>query len=201
VKTTADLTTLHELAVGCLRPHLQPALWTEGTKYCSQAIYLVRPLQGSRLKRTAHKTRESKKKKKTSSSHIYPKLSNKRVSSFPTKPRIPSTNTRIGCQRNKSRTFTKRMKFLLLYLLFFSVLLTSPSLFSYAYSYPLHFPSFSCATIYCSPSQLLLLPLLIHSLPLSFPNLSPHYPTLLHTHHLLTGLLYQLYTPPDPCNP
>jgi hypothetical protein len=25
-----------------LRPHLQPALWTEGTKYCSQASHLVR---------------------------------------------------------------------------------------------------------------------------------------------------------------
>jgi hypothetical protein len=34
-----------------------------------------------------------------------------------------------------------------------------------------------------------------------FPNLSPHYPSLLHTHHLLTNLLYQLYTTPTPAIP
>jgi hypothetical protein len=80
-----------------------------------------------------------------------------------------------------------RLNFLLLNLIF-SVLLTSPSLFSYPFSYPLHFPYFSCATI--------------HRLPLlSFPNLSPHYTSLLQTHHLLTSLLYQPYTCPDPCNP
>jgi hypothetical protein len=32
------------------------------------------------------------------------------------------------------------------------------------------------------------------------PNLSPDYPSLLHTHDLLTNLLYQLYTTPTPCN-
>jgi hypothetical protein len=36
-------------------------------------------------------------------------------------------------------------------------------------------------------------------LPLSF-NLSPDYLSLLHTHHLLTNLLHQLYTTPTPCN-
>jgi hypothetical protein len=57
---------------------------------------------------------------------------------------------------------------------------------------------FSCATIYCSPSQLLFLPLLIYSFPylslplLSFPNLSPHNPSLLHTHYSQTSLLYQM---------
>jgi hypothetical protein len=69
---------------------------------------------------------------------------------------------------------------------------------------PLHFLTFSCAIIHCSPSQLLYLLLCIHSLPhlhlclLSSPNLSPHYLSLLHTHHLLTS---QLCTPPVPCNP
>jgi hypothetical protein len=64
---------------------------------------------------------------------------------------------------------------------FYSVLLTLSSLISYPYSYPLHFPSFSHTTIHCSPSQLLFLPLLIHSFPclhlliLSSPKLSPHY--------------------------
>jgi hypothetical protein len=86
-------------------------------------------------------------------------------------------------------------------------LLTSPSLLSYPYSYPLHFPSFSCATIHCTTFQLLFLPLLIHYLQLSSPPLlsSPkllaQYPFLLHTHHLLTSLLYQLYTIPVPCKP
>jgi hypothetical protein len=79
------------------------------------------------------------------------------------------------------------------FLFSFPVLLTSPSLFSYPYSFPLHFPPFSCVTIHCSPSQLLFLPLLIHSFPclLSSPTLSPHYSSLLHTYHLLTSLLYR----------
>jgi hypothetical protein len=97
-------------------------------------------------------------------------------------------NTRIGCLRNNSRTFTKKLNFsLFLYLVFFvvhmcvcvcvcvcvcfcvSVLLFSPSLLI-----PIlcpYFPSFSCAIIHCSPSQLLSLPHLIHSLPSSS---SPH---------------------------
>jgi hypothetical protein len=89
-------------------------------------------------------------------------------------------NSKVGFLRNNSRTFTKRLNFLLfLYLVsffvfFFSILLISPSLFSYPYSYPLHFPSFSYATIHYSPSQLLFLPLLIHSLPhLHFPSILP----------------------------
>jgi hypothetical protein len=54
------------------------------------------------------------------------------------------------------------------------VLLTSSSIFSYPYSNPLHFPSFSCNTIHCSLSQLLLLPLFIHSFPsLHLPPIFP----------------------------
>jgi hypothetical protein len=132
------LTTLNKLAV---LPHLkfQLILWAEGTKYYSQASHLVRPHQSFSL----------------------------------------YANTRIGHLRNNSRIFTKRLKFLCFLKLvgFFNwvsffilifiipVLLTSPSLFSSPYSYPLYFPSFSCATIHCSPSQILFLPLLIHSLP------------------------------------
>jgi hypothetical protein len=126
-------------------------LWTEGTKYYSQANHLMSPHQ---------------------SFYLY-------------------TNTRIGHLRNNSRTFTKRLNFLwLLNLVFFivflflilifiiPVVLTLPSLLSYPYSYPLHFLSF-CATIHCSPSQLLFLPLPIHSFPylhfslLPAPNLLP----------------------------
>jgi hypothetical protein len=56
-------------------------------------------------------------------------------------------------------------------LLYHHYLLTSTlsSLSSHLYSHPLHSPSFCCATIHCSPSQLLFLPLLIHSVPLSSP--------------------------------
>jgi hypothetical protein len=119
-------------------------------------------------------------------------------------------NTRFGSLRNNSRTFTNRLSFLLFCTWcswVFSILLTSSSLFSYPYSYSPSFSLNSCAKIHCSTSQLLFLILFIHSLPclhlplLSFPNLSPHYPSLLRTHHLLTSLLYKLYTTPAPCNP
>jgi hypothetical protein len=60
-----------------------------------------------------------------------------------------NTNTRIGRLRNNSRTFTKRLNLLFLllvffvvFLFFFPVILTSPVLFSYPYSYPLTFPPF-----------------------------------------------------------
>jgi hypothetical protein len=87
-KTTTDLTTLHELGVSYLKFQLQPAQWSEGTKYCAQGNHLMRPFQGSCLKWTAHKTKEgrTKKKKRTKpSSHLYPKLSDKRGSTFPQK--------------------------------------------------------------------------------------------------------------------
>jgi hypothetical protein len=72
--------------------------------------------------------------------------------------------------------------------------LSFPLLFTSPYSYPLHFLSFSCAAIHCSPLQLPFLFLLIHSshyicLPLlSFPNQSPHFLSFLNIHHLLTRL-------------
>jgi hypothetical protein len=92
------------------------------------------------------------------------------------------------------------------YSYFLSKLSTLPSPSSYPYSHPLHCPS-SCAKIHCSLAQLLFLPLLIHSLlcpHLPFPfslNLSPDYLSLLHTPHLLTNLLHQLYITTTPCNP
>jgi hypothetical protein len=55
---------LIKLAVSYLRSQLQPALWTEGTKHCSQASHLVRPIQVSCLQQMAHNTKEIKKKKK-----------------------------------------------------------------------------------------------------------------------------------------
>jgi hypothetical protein len=61
---------------------------------------------------------------------------------------------------------------------------------------PLHSPSFSCAKIHCSHSQLLFLPLLTHSPPaLTFPSHSP--PTCHHTtppSHTLTACWPTYYT-------
>jgi hypothetical protein len=82
------------------------------------------------------------------------------------------SNTWIGYLRNNSRTFTKRLNFLwflnpVFFIVFFSfpVLLILSSLFSYPYSLPLHFPSFSCVTI---PNTLS-----ASSHPLSHPSSSP----------------------------
>jgi hypothetical protein len=54
----------------------------------------------------------------------------------------------------------------------------------------------------CSPSQLLFLPLLIHSLPV-FTSPSYHSPTCRHTtppSYTLSSLLYQQYIPQDPAS-
>jgi hypothetical protein len=125
---------------------------------------------------------------------------------------LTCTPTRIGCLRNNSRIFIKKLNFFLfLYLVFFVVFLflfcinnftiiIVWSLFLLPY-----FSSFSFVTIHCSPSQLLFLPLLIHTLPLSLlpPPIppSPHYLFLLHIQHLLTSLPYQLYTTQPPAIP
>jgi hypothetical protein len=85
VKTTTDMHTLHELTMSYLRPKLQPALWIEGIKYCSQASYLVRPLQGSCLQQMAQKTKERGKKEKKTSSCLYLKLFDKTGSTLPHK--------------------------------------------------------------------------------------------------------------------
>jgi hypothetical protein len=89
-------------------------------------------------------------------------------------------NTKIGHQRNTFRTFTRQVKFLIVvvpcacFVLFSSVLLKISSLFSYPYSYPLHFPSFFFVIIYCSPSQLLCL---LFSSTLCPIFTSPSYPS------------------------
>jgi hypothetical protein len=97
--------------------------------------------------------------------------------------------------------------FLFLFSFFLSVLSTSPSLSSHPYSHPVTLlPSPVLESIallpkysFC-PFLFTLSPCLHLSLSSSL-NLSPHYTSLLHTHHLLTNLLYQLYTTPTPCNP
>jgi hypothetical protein len=120
------------------------------------------------------------------------------------------TNTRIRCLRNNSRTFTKQTElfvvpilgvfFLYLYFNFIITILLSLfllpllSLFFLCYN-----PLFSLPTTLSAPLHPLS-PHLLLSL-LSFPNLSPQYSSLLHTHHLLTSLLYQLYTTQPPSIP
>jgi hypothetical protein len=97
--------------------------------------------------------------------------------------------------------------FIPIFFFFLSILSTSPSSSSHPYSQLLHSSSFSWANIHCSPSQLLFLSLLILSFPLptlSLPIFLKHVTRLAphtHTHHLLTNLLYQLYTTLTPCNP
>jgi hypothetical protein len=98
--------------------------------------------------------------------------------------------------------------FLFLFSFFFlSVLSTLPTLSSHPYSHPLHSSSFSCAKIHCSPSNYSFCPFSSTLSPcprFPFPfssNLSLDYTNLLHTHHLQTNLLYQLYTIPTTCNP
>jgi hypothetical protein len=51
---------------------------------------------------------EKKKKGKNPPTISTPSCPIKGIASFSTKPRIPSTNTRIGCQRNKPRNFTEQ---------------------------------------------------------------------------------------------
>jgi hypothetical protein len=60
----------------------------------------------------AHKTKESRKKKRKRKRKNPPAVSTpscltRQAAPFPIKFRIPSANSRIRCQRNKSKTFTK----------------------------------------------------------------------------------------------
>jgi hypothetical protein len=91
------------------------------------------------------------------------------------------------------------------FFIFYSCI-TSPSQFFYLLlpsSLSLLFlcynPLFSLPATLSAPSH----PFFPLSLPLllTSSNLSPHYFSFLHTHHLLTSLLYQLYTTPVPFNP
>jgi hypothetical protein len=65
------------------------------------------------------------------------------------------------------------------------------TIFSSQLSHP-YSPSSSCAKIYCSPAQLLFLPLVIHSFPLSTPS-----PSILPQHVTTLPLLPTHSTPTD----
>jgi hypothetical protein len=148
----------------------------------------------------AHKIKESGGREP--SSCLNPKLT-RGAAPFPTNPRIPSTNARIGHQRNNLTYFTKETELFVVavsvfcFLSFFFSSLVLPSSLSALFLY--YNPLFSLPTTLSAPSHALSLHL--HLLLLSFPNLSPYHSSLLHAHHLPTSLLYQLYTSPAPCNP
>jgi hypothetical protein len=75
---------------------------------------------------------------------------------FSTNSKILSTNTRIGCQRNKTSMFVKQTVLFVVPVFFFggaAYIINFPLLFPYPYFYPLHFLSFSCVTIHSSPSN------------------------------------------------
>jgi hypothetical protein len=115
---------------------------------------------------------------------------------FPQSPEYQAPISGLNAKGISPEHLPSILNILFLYLFFqFLVLLTSPLLFSYPCSYPLHYFSLSLATVHYSPPQLLFLSLLIHSTCLhlqilSFPNLSPYYSSLLQIHHPLTILLY-----------
>jgi hypothetical protein len=165
VKTIA-LTTLQSYRTS----QLQLILWTEVTKYYSQASHLVKWHQ---------------------SFYLY-------------------ANTKIGhlrnnftiCQKTEISVVPEPGVFYCLFFFSFSSfifiipVLTSLSLFFNHYSYPLHFPSFCCATIHGSPSQLFFLPPLIHSFPhLHLPLLPSHNHTTLPSYTLTTCWLPTVYNP------
>jgi hypothetical protein len=116
-----------------LRSQLHAALWTE------EPIIAHKPVTWwDHLQWTPQKTR----KRGGTPAVSTPSCLTKGEAPFPTKHRISSTNIRIGCQRIKSRNLTEQTGlfvggFFFLYYLFgfFSVLLTSPSLFSSPYSF------------------------------------------------------------------
>jgi hypothetical protein len=123
------------------------------------------------------------------------------------------TNVRIGCQRNNSRNFTKQMDLLIgsipgifFIFAFFCIINFIITIFLSLFLF-LYFNSFSCSISHCFPPNHSFCPLSStpfhcpHLSLLSWLNLSPHYSTLLHTHHLLNTLLFQLYTTPALCNP
>jgi hypothetical protein len=122
---------------------------------------------------------------------------------FLTKPRIQSTDIKIGHQRNPIADQNELFIVVVtaFFPLLFFVILILPLLLSYPYSYPLHFLSSSCATIHYSLAQLFFRTLLIHSLSLSSPPPPSLVQLLPPTHSPHTdSLLYQPYTTPALCN-
>jgi hypothetical protein len=152
-KQKHNLTILENLTVNDPRAQLQLSLWAEGTSNCSETSLLARPLQRSHLHQIPHHT---KKKQGWKTPSLLPHKLSDTQPSKPTlrrnknteKPPVKSVNTWIWCQKNKSKDFSKLIFFLPFSNLVFLILLL---LFSYIYSYSVHFFSFFCATTHCYP--------------------------------------------------
>jgi hypothetical protein len=198
VKTTA-LTTLRKLAV-LTHLTIPTILWTEGIKYYSQASCLVRPHESLSL------------------------YASNRIEHL-------RKNSKTFTKRLKFLWFLNLVFFIVLlyyFSFFLSFFLFSLSFISF--SFFLFYFYYSCVInftisillslfLHSSLSLLFLCYNPLFSLPTTLsasshplfppssppppilPNLPPYCPFLLHTHNLLTSLLYQLYTTPAPCNP
>jgi hypothetical protein len=124
-------------------------------------------------------TKESGKKKPPAASS--PSGLTREETPFPTKPRLQSANTRIGHQRNKSRTFTEYTNLFVVVVPVFFVLLTLPLLLFYPYSYSLSLSHlFFCYNPLLSPKYSFY-PLLSTLSPFfvssSYPSLTCHHIT------------------------
>jgi hypothetical protein len=128
----------------------------------------------------APKTKDSEKKEKTLQLST-PSCLKRGSAPFPTKLRIPSTNTSIGCQRNNSKTFTKKTEFFVVGIpaFFHFVLQIYHHYFLISILTPFTFPSFLMLQSIVLPPNYPFCPFLSSlCLPfLPFPNLSPHYPS------------------------
>jgi hypothetical protein len=143
----------------------------------------------------AHKTKESVQNPWAVSA---PSCPTRRTAPFPTKARIPSTNTRIGWQRNKSRTFNKQNELFVFTVPVFFISSILASLFSYPPSLSLFF---LCYNLLLSLSTTLSAPSYPFSAHLPLPLLS--FSTCHHTtppSKTLSSLLYQMCIPPHTCN-
>jgi hypothetical protein len=181
---------------------------SERTKYCSQASLLVRPLQGSCFQWMAYKTKENGKKRKNS--FQLPPLQAVQQEGQDHSPQSPEYQAQMPGLDTKGISLEfllSRLNFLLLLYLFlknvvnftitiFLSLFLSPLLFFFFLCYN---PFFYLPITLSAPSHplfpCLCLPLL------SFCNLSPHYCSILNTHHLVTSLLYHCTYPHLPAIP
>jgi hypothetical protein len=189
VKTTA-LNTLHKLSVSYLRPQLQPPHGQKEPNTTHKPVtwwdhiraptYIEWPIRPKKM---------GKKRNKNP-----PAISTPSCPMKGTKPRVLSANTRIGHQRNNWNFYEADWISCCCCTWHFIIIITiinfTGTIFLLLFLSPLHSPLFLCYNP-CSPSKLLFLPLLIHSLPIFA---SPSYPSS--TYHYTTSPSYTL-TPID----
>jgi hypothetical protein len=114
VKTTTNLTTLHEQApiATCPIDRKNQILLTSKSpdEITSGLLFAMH----------THKSKESGgRKRKTPLTISTPSCPTRGTAPFPTKPRIPTANTRIECQKNKPQTFIEQTEHFAVAVLFF----------------------------------------------------------------------------------